>query len=97
MQTFTSRLWWLLIPAILVFTVSTAPAAQQVVPVGTIVDKTNVDKYAEYLSPALVWMVMHGVKMPVSAYKKVDMQPPFTEATRLVSRRARNSSTTRSA
>lgn len=81
MQIFTSRVSWLIVLATIIFIASTAPAAEQVVPVGTIVDKTNVDKYSQYLSPALVWMVEHGVKMPVSAYKRVDFPPPFKEAT----------------
>ena len=81
MQIFTSRVSWSLAFVMVVSTSSAALATDQVVPVGTIVDKTNVDKYSQYLSPALVWMVMHGVKMPVSAYKQVDMQPPFKEAT----------------
>ena len=58
-----------------------ATAAEQVVPVGTVIDKTNVDKYSEYLSPALAWIVNRGVKLPVEAYTKINYPPPFAEAT----------------
>lgn len=58
-----------------------AEAAEQVVPVGTVIDKSNVDQYAEYLSPAMIWIVKRGVKLPIKEYEKVDFPPPFREAT----------------
>jgi hypothetical protein len=56
-------------------------AAEQVVPAGTVVDKTNLDKYSQYLSPAMAWIVERGVKLPVREYKRVDFPPPFRAAT----------------
>jgi hypothetical protein len=58
-----------------------AGAAEQVVPVGTVINKTNVDKYEQYLSPAMVWIVKRGVELPVTEYRKVEFPPPFREAT----------------
>jgi len=88
MQIFTSRVSCSLALAVLALTSASASAVEQVVPAGTVVDKTNVDKYSQYLSPALVWMVEHGVKLPVSEYKKVDFPPPFKEATEKYSAQA---------
>jgi len=56
-------------------------AADQVVPAGTVVDKSNLSQYSQYLSPGLIWIVEHGVKLPVAEYKQVDFPPPFKEAT----------------
>ena len=58
-----------------------ACAAQQVVPAGTVVDKTNMEKYSQYLSPGVSWIVERGVKLPISEYKAVDFPPPFKAAT----------------
>jgi len=58
-----------------------AAAAEQVVPVGTVVDKSNIHEYEQYMSPAMVWVVKRGVKMPVTKYEFIAHPPPLTEAT----------------
>jgi hypothetical protein len=48
---------------------------------GTVVDRTNVDKYSDFLSPGMEWVVKRGVKLNIHPYKKVSQPPPFVEAT----------------
>ncbi len=76
--------WHAALGFVLVFGIGSenaASAAQQVVPAGTVVDDLNVDKYEQYLSPAMVWIVKRGVKLPVTEYRHVEFPPPFREAT----------------
>ena len=67
--------------ATLVLSSNIAAAAEQVVPVGTVIDKSNVHKYTDYLSPAMVWIVERGVKLPIAAYKQETFPPKFAAAT----------------
>ena len=56
---------------------SPARAAEQVVPVGTVIDKTNIDKYRDYFSPGVVWTIEHDVSVRVGPYKKIE-RPELT-------------------
>jgi hypothetical protein len=67
--------------AVLLITVGSALAAEQVVPVGTVIDKTNFDKYREYFSPGVQWIIEHDVSVKVGPYKKIELSPPFRAAT----------------
>lgn len=58
-----------------------ALAAEQVVPVGTVIDKTNIEKYREYFSPGMHWIIEHDVSVKVGPYKKIEHPPPFRAAT----------------
>ena len=60
---------------------SPAVAAEQVVPVGTVISNANFDKYREYFSPGIEWIIKHDVTMKVGEYKKIEHPPPFDEAT----------------
>jgi hypothetical protein len=57
------------------------PSAAAEAKPGTIIDRTNVDQYVEYLGPAIKWIVERGAKLPVSEYRKVNYPPHFAEAT----------------
>ena len=50
-------------------------------PVGTIVDEKNFEQYAEYLNPTQQYMLRHGVKMPVTEYRKFEWHPVYKAAT----------------
>jgi hypothetical protein len=58
-----------------------ALAAEQVVPVGTVIDKTNIDKYKEFFSPGMQWIIEHDVSLRVGPYKQIEHPPPFRAAT----------------
>jgi hypothetical protein len=56
--------------------------AEQAVPkAGTVIDRTNMHEYTEYLTPGLQWVVERAVKMRVRDYGKLLMPDPFLEAT----------------
>src|SRR3990172_8904886 len=72
--------WHAALGFVLVFGIGSeniASAAQQVVPAGTVIDDLNVDKYEQYLSPAMVWIVKRGVNLPVTEYRHLEFPPPF--------------------
>ncbi len=56
-------------------------AAEQVVPVGTVIDKTNLDTYRDYFSPGMQWIIEHDVSVKVGPYKQIEHPPPFRAAT----------------
>jgi len=65
---------------------SMAPAgiawsAQQLPKPGTIVDRTNMEQYTDFLGPAMQWVILRGVKLPVTEHRVVDFPPPFKAAT----------------
>jgi hypothetical protein len=78
-----SRLAVALMVAIALVTVgvATSRAAEQVVPVGTVIDKTNLDKYRDYFSPGMQWIIEHDVSVKVGPYKPIAHPPPFRAAT----------------
>lgn len=55
--------------------------AEQNPPVGTVIDRTNVDKYKDFFGPAMLWSIDRGVKVNVGEYKKIDHPKPVQEAT----------------
>jgi len=58
-----------------------ADATEQVVPVGTIVSKANINEYRQYVSPGIEWIIDHDATLRVGAYKHIEHPPPFREAT----------------
>ncbi len=61
---------------------ATAPAEEpQIPPPGSVVDKTNIEKYEELLSPGMRWIVARGVSLPITEHHEVKFPPPFIEAT----------------
>lgn len=48
---------------------------------GTVITRSNVDQYVDYLGPAMKWIVDRGATIKVSAYKKVNYAPGFKAAT----------------
>ncbi|HYB97904.1 MAG TPA: DUF1329 domain-containing protein [Candidatus Limnocylindrales bacterium] len=57
-----------------------AVAAENPAP-GTVIDRTNVDKYKDFFGPAMLWSIDRGVKVRVGPYKKIELPPPVAEAT----------------
>ncbi|MFT4570902.1 MAG: hypothetical protein ACI91F_001780, partial [Candidatus Binatia bacterium] len=55
--------------------------AEQNPPVGTVIDRANVDEYKDFFGPAMVWSVDRGVKVRVGEYQKIEWPPPVKEAT----------------
>ena len=69
------------IAALAVMLVASTATAEQQPPVGTVIDKANVDQYVDYLGPSLKWVVDRGVKMTIGEYGKIEHPPPLREAT----------------
>jgi hypothetical protein len=51
------------------------------IPAGTVIDASNIAKCGDVGGPSIRWIVEHGVKLKVGAYRKVTLPPPFREAT----------------
>ncbi|MFQ5353150.1 MAG: DUF1329 domain-containing protein [Candidatus Binatia bacterium] len=64
----------------LVFPMAVRAAGKPPTP-GTVIDRTNVDDYMEYIGPAMVWAIKRGVTLPVVEHKRVEHPPPFMKAT----------------
>ncbi|MFN2377862.1 MAG: DUF1329 domain-containing protein [Candidatus Binatia bacterium] len=58
-----------------------APAAAAEPTPGTVIERGNVDQYADLLGPAVKWIVDRGATIKVGPYKKVAFPPKFAEAT----------------
>lgn len=65
------------------FAEETAPV--EVPPAGTVVDRSNLDRYKHLLGPGMIWSVDRGVKLRVVDRKKISFPPPFVEATERLS------------
>ncbi len=63
------------------FIAAGAQAAQTLPPAGTVVDRTNMHNYTDFLGPGMQWVVERGVKLRIVDYKKVEHPPPYLEAT----------------
>jgi hypothetical protein len=48
---------------------------------GTLIDRSNLETYVDFLGPSLEWIVERGAVIKVGPYKKVDYPPRFAEAT----------------
>ncbi|RMD85171.1 MAG: DUF1329 domain-containing protein [Candidatus Dadabacteria bacterium] len=48
---------------------------------GSVVDKTNLDKYGDLLSPGMRWIVEHGVRLRITEHHRVEHPPPLRQAT----------------
>ncbi|MFN2425981.1 MAG: DUF1329 domain-containing protein [Candidatus Binatia bacterium] len=49
---------------------------------GAIIDASNIERYGDVGGPSIRWLVEHGVKLKIGAYRKVSNPPPLLEATR---------------
>jgi len=70
------RAWTVLCAAALI----SSPVAAEVSP-GDVIDKSNVEKAAEFLHPGLLWCVEHGLVMEIVPYRKATYPPVYQEAT----------------
>lgn len=64
-------------------------AADQNPPVGTVIDRTNVEQYKALFGPAMMWSIERGVKVRVGPYKKVELPEPMRQATERYSAQVR--------
>lgn len=48
---------------------------------GSVIDRSNVDKYKEFFGPAMLWSIDRGVKIKVGPYQKIEHPKPVQEAT----------------
>jgi hypothetical protein len=48
---------------------------------GDIVNKSNVDKVKDLISPGVEWCVLHGMQMKIVPYKKIEWNKPYRDAT----------------
>lgn len=50
-------------------------------PAGTVIDRSNVEKYRDFFGPAMLWSIDRGVKIDVGPYQKIEPVKPLQEAT----------------
>src|SRR6185503_12071783 len=48
---------------------------------GTVIDVRNIDQYADYFGPGMVWAIKRGMKIRVGGYRKIEEPPPIRAAT----------------
>lgn len=70
-----------LIAATLAVSAPVTAVAEQFPPVGTVIDRTNIDPYKDLFGPAMVWSIDRGVKVTVGEYKKINLPEPVQAAT----------------
>jgi uncharacterized protein DUF1329 len=56
---------------------------------GEVINKANVDKIKDLVSPGVEWCVKHGMQMKIVPYKKVEWDKAFREATEKYSGQAK--------
>ena len=56
---------------------------------GDVINKTNVDKAKDLISPGVEWCVKHGMVLKVVPYKKIEWNKPYREATEKYSGQAK--------
>ncbi len=61
--------------------ITARPAAAEVPPTGTVVNRSNIDRYIDVLSPSIKGLIERGAVIKVSEHKKVGLAPPFVAAT----------------
>ena len=74
---------------LLVSVVAGSAAAEQNPPVGTVIDRGNVDKYKDLFGPAMLWSIQRGVKVRVGPYGKIEHPKPVMDATEQYSGQAK--------
>ena len=62
-------------------TVLPTPAMAETPAPGSVIDRTNIDKYKDLFGPAMIWSIDRGVKIHVGPYQKIEMAKPKKEAT----------------
>ncbi|HXQ21138.1 MAG TPA: DUF1329 domain-containing protein [Candidatus Acidoferrales bacterium] len=60
--------------------VSALPGRADVQP-GDVINKTNIDKVKDLVSPGVEWCIKHGLVMKIVPYKKIEWNKEFREAT----------------
>ncbi len=60
---------------------ATIATGEQNPPVGTVIDKANIDTFKDFFSPAVQWIVRRGAKINVAPYRKIELTPLVKEAT----------------
>jgi hypothetical protein len=73
---------------LIAFAIATQPAKGDVVP-GDLIDKGNVDKLGDLVSPGVRWCVERGMRMRIVPYQKIEWNPEFKEATEKYSAQVR--------
>jgi len=73
---------------LIAFAIATHPAKGDVVP-GDLIDKGNVDKLGDLVSPGVRWCVERGMRMRIVPYQKIEWNPEFKEATEKYSAQVR--------
>jgi hypothetical protein len=63
--------------------------AEQSPPVGTVIDRTNVDQFKDFFGPAMLWSIDRGAKVRVGAYQKIEQPKPVRDATEQYSAQAK--------
>jgi Protein of unknown function (DUF1329) len=48
---------------------------------GTVIDRSNVDKFAEALSPAMYYAIAHGLSVKTAPSQKIEWPAPYQQAT----------------
>lgn len=48
---------------------------------GTLIDQSNDSRFESHLSPSLSWLIQHGAKLKVGAYRQSSLPKPTAEAT----------------
>jgi hypothetical protein len=59
----------------------TTATAEQNPPVGTVIDRANVEQYKDFFGPAMIWSIERGVKVNVGPYQKIEHPKPVQQAT----------------
>jgi len=62
-------------------TIAASPAVRADVQPGESINKDNVDKAKDLISPGVEWCVRHGMSMKIVPYKKVEWNKAYREAT----------------
>src|SRR6266851_3787671 len=48
---------------------------------GTVIDRSNVDKFAEALNPAMTYAIAHGLSVKIAPSERVEWPAPYQQAT----------------
>src|SRR6185369_9795061 len=77
-----TRATWLAIGAAVIAASAMPKAAVAEAPApGTVIDRSNSEKYKEYFGPAMLWSIDRGVKVNVGPYTKIELPKPVKDAT----------------
>lgn len=71
----------LFISALLASAMAAPAVAEQNPPAGTVIERSNVEKYKDLFGPAMLWSIERGVKVKVGPYGKIEHPKPVRDAT----------------